>query len=65
MDKKDIQWLITDCKRRNGIMEEHIHEGIDYRKQVVRNTTWRHAYKILVGFGFMLIMWILKTIYTQ
>ena len=44
--KNDIKWLVSDSKRRNGIMESHIADSDDFRMQVTRNTAWRHALKI-------------------
>jgi len=44
--KADIKWLVSDTKRRNGIIEEHIRDSEGFRRQVDRNTVWRHAYKV-------------------
>jgi len=58
----DIKWLVSDSKRRNGIMEEHVKDSDEYRARVDRNTTWRHAYKFVFGFVFIIIGVILKHI---
>lgn len=51
----DVEWLVEDKKRRNGIFDEHIKESDKFRRRVTRNTVWRLAHHLgfLIVFGIV------------
>ena len=57
--RTDIKWLKTEAIRRNGILEEHVKDSEKYRHAIIRNTAWRHAFKIAIGMLFTIICWAL------
>jgi len=58
--KTDIKWLVSDSKRRNGIMEEHVRESDSFREQVKENsklrTTLHWVTKATVSISIVLLM---------
>ena len=57
----NIKWIRKSMEDRNGILEDHIKESDKYRKSIDRNTTWRHAFKYVIGIIFLLLGRILWT----
>lgn len=58
----DIKWMREDAERRNGILEEHIAYSDKYRKEITRNTIWRHSFKFLIAFMFCLMGYMLRVV---
>ena len=54
----DIKWLVDDAKARNHKFDAHILESARVRTAVTRNTTWRHAFKFIIGTLAGIMTWI-------
>ncbi len=57
----DVKWLKQESIRKNGILGEHIKDSDKFRRQVARNTVWRHVYKIAIGSLYLALFWFVIT----
>ena len=56
----DIKWIKESLEKREEEIDTHISESDKFRRAVDRNTTWRHAFKAIIGIVIGVLGWIAR-----